>query len=48
MGVNLWTITDYPGDPEVNTATLGNINNGQDFYTIPQPKTITVGLNVKF
>jgi len=48
MGINLWTITDYPGDPEVNTATLGNIDNGQDFYTIPQPKTITVGINVKF
>jgi hypothetical protein len=48
MGVNLWTKTDYPADPEVNTATLGNISNGQDFYTIPQPKTITIGLSVKF
>ncbi len=47
-GINLWTKTDYPADPEVNTLTLGNIDNGQDFYTIPQPKTITVGLNVKF
>jgi hypothetical protein len=48
MGINLWTKTDYPADPEVNTVTLGNISNGEDFYTIPQPKTITVGLNVKF
>lgn len=47
-GLNLWTSTNYPGDPEVNTQTLGNIGGGQDFYTIPQPKTITVGLNVKF
>lgn len=47
-GVNLWTKTKYPSDPEVNTVTLGNIDNGQDFYTIPQPKTITIGLNVKF
>ena len=47
-GTNLWTITDYPGDPEVNTQTLGNIGGGQDFYTIPQAKTITVGVNVRF
>lgn len=47
-GLNLWTTTKYPGDPEVNTQTLGNIGGGQDFYTIPQPKTITVGLNVRF
>jgi TonB-linked SusC/RagA family outer membrane protein len=47
-GTNLITRTKYPGDPEVNTQTLGNIGGGQDFYTIPQPKTITVGLTVKF
>lgn len=47
-GTNLWTKTDYPGDPEVNTQTLGNIGGGQDFYTIPQAKTITVGVNVRF
>lgn len=47
-GLNLWTSTDYPGDPEVNTQTLGNIGGGQDFYTIPQPKTITVGVNLRF
>ncbi|ASZ14822.1 TonB-dependent receptor [Chitinophaga pendula] len=52
-GYNLWTKTKYPGDPEVNTGTLGNVASdnivgGVDFYTIPQAKTFTVGLNVKF
>lgn len=47
-GLNLWTKTKYPGDPEVNTATVTNITGGQDFYTIPQAKTITVGLNINF
>ena len=47
-GLNLWTSTKYPADPEVDTNTLGNISGGEDFYTIPQPKTITIGLNVKF
>ncbi|RYF35907.1 MAG: hypothetical protein EOO38_28470 [Cytophagaceae bacterium] len=47
-GMNLWTKTDYMGDPEVNTlgtgtTGVGNIAGGVDFYTIPQPKTITVG-----
>lgn len=46
-GMNLWITTKYPGDPEVNTATLGNIAGGQDFYTIPQPRSITAGLNVR-
>ena len=47
-GNNLWTATKYEGDPEVNTATLGNITGGVDFYTIPQARTISLGLNVKF
>ena len=52
-GTNLWTKTDYISDPEVNTLGTGvtgvrNISTGVDFYTIPQPRTITVGLNVKF
>jgi len=47
-GLNLWTSTKYIGDPEINTETLGNIGGGQDFYTIPQPRTVTLGLNVKF
>lgn len=47
-GFNLITITHYPGDPEVNTETIANIGGGQDFYTIPQARTFTFGLNVKF
>ncbi|GEP93467.1 SusC/RagA family TonB-linked outer membrane protein [Chitinophaga terrae (ex Kim and Jung 2007)] len=47
-GYNLWTKTKYISDPEVNTYTQGNIGGGVDFYTVPQAKTITVGLNVKF
>ena len=47
-GTNLLTFTKYPGDPEVNTNTVSNIAGGQDFYTIPQARTFTVGLNVKF
>lgn len=51
-GNNLWTKTDYISDPEVNTGSndnsISNIGSGIDFYTIPQARTITVGLNVKF
>ena len=47
-GVNLLTFAHYPGDPEVNTNVVNNIAGGEDFYTIPQAKTFTVGLNVKF
>ncbi len=47
-GYNLITITKYPGDPEVNTETIANIGGGQDFYTIPQARTFTFGLNVRF
>jgi hypothetical protein len=46
--VNLFTWTKYPGDPEVNTNTLSIVGGGEDFYTIPQAKTFTFGLNVKF
>jgi len=55
-GYNLWTRTDYISDPEVNTGVTGarpssapeNITSGVDFYTIPQARTFTIGLNVKF
>ena len=51
---NLFLITRYKGwDPEVNTdfngsgsTTNTNINLGGDFYSAPQPRTITFGLNV--
>jgi len=55
-GYNLLTFTDYPGwDPETsapNTANIGtqssNIQQGWDFYSAPQPRTITFGLNLNF
>lgn len=43
---NLFTFTKYTGyDPEVNTQYVGNVNLGHDFYTPPQARTITVGIN---
>ncbi|MBU1011916.1 MAG: TonB-dependent receptor [Bacteroidetes bacterium] len=54
-GVNLLTITNYTGwDPEVNYTGTGrttqtfNIAQGNDFYTVPQARTITFGVNVGF
>ena len=52
-GANLWTSTKYISDPEVNSlgtriSGVANITGGVDFYSIPQPKTFSVGLNVKF
>ncbi|MBO9731935.1 MAG: TonB-dependent receptor [Chitinophaga sp.] len=47
-GYNLWTKTKYFGDPEINSDVLGNIAGGIDYYTIPQAKQITLGVNVKF
>ncbi|MEP6847064.1 MAG: SusC/RagA family TonB-linked outer membrane protein, partial [Panacibacter sp.] len=45
---NLFTITKYEGwDPEVNSDyQVSNINQGQDFYSAPQLKTIVFGINV--
>jgi TonB-dependent starch-binding outer membrane protein SusC len=50
---NLWTMTDYISDPEVNTlgtqvTAVQNLTAGTDFYTIPQPKTFSLGVNVRF
>ncbi|WP_299754146.1 TonB-dependent receptor [uncultured Pontibacter sp.] len=46
---NLFTFTDYPGfDPEVNFAGTSNTTLGVDFYTFPQARTITFGVNVGF
>ena len=48
-GTNLLTLTDYKGyDPEVNTTYIGTLNLGHDFYTPPQAKTISVGINIGF
>ncbi|WP_437920211.1 SusC/RagA family TonB-linked outer membrane protein [Sphingobacterium sp. LRF_L2] len=49
-GVNLLTFTKYSGwDPEVNSDFREtNRNQGADFYSAPQIKTWTVGLNIGF
>ncbi|MFD2247044.1 SusC/RagA family TonB-linked outer membrane protein [Pontibacter ruber] len=47
QGQNLITFTDYPGfDPEVNFAGTSNTTIGVDFYTFPQARTITFGINL--
>ncbi|WP_223827776.1 SusC/RagA family TonB-linked outer membrane protein [Hymenobacter armeniacus] len=57
QGLNLLTFTKYKGwDPEVSTDYLtgtanqsqNNINQGIDFYTAPQPRTYTFGVNIGF
>lgn len=46
---NLFTFTKYTGyDPEINTTFAGGVNLGHDFYTPPQAKTITFGVNFGF
>lgn len=49
-GVNLMTWTKYKGfDPEMNTDFLaGNIALGTEFYTAPQSRTITFGIDIGF
>jgi TonB-dependent starch-binding outer membrane protein SusC len=49
-GQNLLTWTRYPWwDPEVNTDFLaGNIGLGNEFYSAPQARTITTGIQVNF
>jgi TonB-linked SusC/RagA family outer membrane protein len=47
QGQNLATWTDYTGfDPEVNYAGDTSVTRGYDFYTLPQARTLTVGLDV--
>jgi len=44
---NLWTFTKYSGsDPEVSTLDGSTSAQGIDFFTLPQVRTIVVGLNV--
>lgn len=47
---NLATLTKYTGwDPEVNADdVVSNIAQGYDFYTAPQARTITFGINLGF
>lgn len=44
---NLWTLTKYSGsDPEVSTLDGSTTSQGIDFFTLPQVRTIAVGINV--
>ena len=46
---NLWTLTRYSGpDPEVSTLDGSTSSQGIDFFTLPQVKTVFVGLSVGF
>ena len=52
---NVYTLTKYKGwDPEVNYTGTGrstqntNIIQGYDFYTAPQARTYTLGINLSF
>lgn len=51
-GTNLLTFTDYKGwDPEVNTDLYDlsdNLNIGNDFYSAPQARTFSVGIDIGF
>lgn len=43
---NLWTLTKYSGsDPEVSTLDGSNSAQGIDFFTLPQVRTISIGIN---
>jgi hypothetical protein len=50
QGQNLLTSTDYTGfDPEVNyQGNSSSLTRGTDFYTLPQARTITFGMNLGF
>jgi TonB-dependent starch-binding outer membrane protein SusC len=49
QGQNLATLTRYSGfDPEVSANGQSSLARGADFYTLPQPRTITIGFNVGF
>ena len=47
QGQNLLTFTDYSGfDPEVNYAGGSAVVMGTDFYTLPQPRTLSIGIQL--
>lgn len=51
LGQNLWTIKDKDfrgADPEVSADGGSNQIVGESFFALPQPKTITVGVNLTF
>ena len=46
-GANLFTITNYSGmDPEVNYRGDSNLLRATDFFTYPQARTYSVGINL--
>lgn len=46
---NLWTLTRYKGlDPEVSSQSSNQNTAGYDWATIPQPRTVQIGVNVSF
>jgi hypothetical protein len=47
QGQNVFTSTNYSGwDPEVNAGGTSSITRAWDFYTLPQLRVFTVGVNV--
>ncbi len=49
QATNLFTITNYSGpDPEVSSQSGNQNTAGYDWATVPQPKTVQVGLTVSF
>jgi hypothetical protein len=45
-GTNVWTYTKYSGaDPEVSTLDGSTSAQGIDFFTLPQVRTFSIGLN---
>jgi len=48
-GENLLTFTDYYGmDPEVNYAGDADLIRGTDFFTYPQMRSVSLGINIEF
>lgn len=46
---NVFTVDNYSGlDPEVSSQSSNQNTAGYDWATVPQPRTILVGLNVSF
>jgi TonB-linked SusC/RagA family outer membrane protein len=49
QATNLLTFTDYGGlDPEISSQSGNQNTAGYDWATVPQPKTIQVGINLSF
>ncbi len=47
QATNLFTITRYDGlDPEINSQSNNQNTAGYDWATVPQPRTVQVGLNI--